>query len=72
MFGLSNDSIEYLFSKLLVEPADKPSGTPNELWNDMMATRRFKIEHGPDDNIMPKVLKIIKFKETIAPVSETY
>lgn len=72
MFGLSDDSITYLFSKLLNEPSIEPSGTPNELWNDMMATDRFHIEHGPDDNITPKVLKIIKLKETIAPASETY
>ena len=72
MFGQSNASIEYIFSKLLVEPADEPSGTPNELWNDMMATDRFHVEHGPNDPIHPKTLPIIQLKETIAPASETY
>lgn len=71
MFGQSNDSITYLFSKLLFEPTEEPSVIPVDIQHDMVVTPRFQIEHGPDD-IPPKVQAEQKGLEIIAPAIEVY
>ena len=72
MFGQSDDSSAYLFSKLMDAEEKVPSTTPVEIQHDMVVTSRFTIEHGPDDPIHPKIVKLLKFEETIAPSSEKY
>lgn len=50
MFGQPDDSISYLFSKILCEHVEEPEQVNSkEIWRDMVQTPRYQTGSGPDD-----------------------